>query len=174
LKFSAPDRKVPAPTAATAPVTNPNLSSKALRTASLAIAALFLMAAARVEFNIRGWRDRLIAHPSSQRIHTLAALPLENLSGDPGQEYFADGMTDEVITMLAKNSTLRITSRTSVMQYKGAHRPLQSAQTFLANIAPALGQHHSRSMLATSMMSVFGSRIPRSFTFSPTKPRGNS
>jgi TolB-like protein len=40
------------------------------------------------------------------------------------QEYFADGMTDELITMLAKDSTLRITSRTSVMQYKGAHRPL--------------------------------------------------
>jgi TolB-like protein len=42
----------------------------------------------------------------------------------PGQDYIADGMTDELITMLAKNSTLRIISRTSVMQYKGARRPL--------------------------------------------------
>ena len=42
----------------------------------------------------------------------------------PGKKYFADGMTDELTTMLAKNSTLRIVSRTSVMQYKGAHRPL--------------------------------------------------
>ena len=41
--------------------------------------------------------------PRPQRIHALAVLPLENLSGDPAQEYFADGMTDELITMIAKN-----------------------------------------------------------------------
>ncbi len=58
------------------------------------------------------------------KIASLAVLPLDNLSGDPGQDYFGDGMTDELITMLAKNSTLRIVSRTSVMQYKRAHRPL--------------------------------------------------
>jgi TolB-like protein/DNA-binding winged helix-turn-helix (wHTH) protein len=58
-------------------------------------------------------------------IRSLAVLPLENLSGDPAQEYFADGMTDEVITMLAKNPTLRVISRTSVMQYKKVHRPLR-------------------------------------------------
>ena len=57
-------------------------------------------------------------------ITSLAVIPLDNLSGDPNQEYFADGMTDELITMLAKDSNLRITSRTSVMQYKAAHRPL--------------------------------------------------
>ncbi|HMG88323.1 MAG TPA: winged helix-turn-helix domain-containing protein, partial [Terracidiphilus sp.] len=58
-------------------------------------------------------------------IRSLAVIPLDNLSGDPRQEYFADGMSDELIAMLAKDSTLRITSRTSVMQFKGAHRPLQ-------------------------------------------------
>ena len=58
-------------------------------------------------------------------IRSLAVLPLENLSGDPAQEYFADGMTDEVITMLAKNPSLRVISRTSVMQYKKVHRPLR-------------------------------------------------
>lgn len=58
-------------------------------------------------------------------IRSLAVLPLENLSGDPAQEYFADGITDEVITMLAKNPALRVTSRTSVMQYKKVHRPLR-------------------------------------------------
>ncbi|HLY43733.1 MAG TPA: winged helix-turn-helix domain-containing protein [Terracidiphilus sp.] len=57
-------------------------------------------------------------------ITSLAVIPLDNLSGDPNQEYFADGVTDELITMLAKDSNLRITSRTSVMQYKGAHKPL--------------------------------------------------
>ncbi len=58
-------------------------------------------------------------------IKSIAVLPLENLSGDPAQEYFADGMTDELITMLAKNPGLRVISRTSVMQYKKVHRPLR-------------------------------------------------
>jgi TolB-like protein len=95
-----------------------------VRTAFLAISALVLLAAALVGFNVRGWRDQLIARPNSQRIHALAVLPLENLSGDPTQEYFADGMTDELITMMAKNAELRVISRTSIMQYKKAHRPL--------------------------------------------------
>jgi TolB-like protein/DNA-binding winged helix-turn-helix (wHTH) protein len=66
------------------------------------------------------------------QVRSLAVLPLDNLSGNPSQDYFADGMTDELITMLAKNSTLRVVSRTSVMQYKGVHRPLPE-------IARALG-----------------------------------
>ena len=60
----------------------------------------------------------------SERIQALAVLPLENLSHDPEQEYFADGMTDELIANLAKIAALRVISRTSVMQYKGAKRPL--------------------------------------------------
>jgi TolB-like protein/DNA-binding winged helix-turn-helix (wHTH) protein/Tfp pilus assembly protein PilF len=74
----------------------------------------------------------MLRHTSAKPIRSLALLPLDNLSGDPAQEYFADGMSDELITMLAKNSTLRIVSRTSVMQYKGARRPLPE-------IARALG-----------------------------------
>jgi TolB-like protein/DNA-binding winged helix-turn-helix (wHTH) protein/Flp pilus assembly protein TadD len=66
------------------------------------------------------------------RITSLAVLPLDNLSGNPGEEYFADGVTDELTTMLAKSSTLRVVSRTSAMQYKGAHRSL-------SEIARALG-----------------------------------
>jgi TolB-like protein/DNA-binding winged helix-turn-helix (wHTH) protein len=58
-------------------------------------------------------------------IHSLAVLPLDNLSGGHEQDYFADGMTDELTTMLAKDSTLRIVSRTSAMQYKRASRPLR-------------------------------------------------
>jgi TolB-like protein/Tfp pilus assembly protein PilF len=58
------------------------------------------------------------------RIQSIAVLPLENLSGDPKQEYFADGMTEELIGALTKISSLRVISRTSAMQYKGAHRPL--------------------------------------------------
>ena len=61
------------------------------------------------------------SHLTTQ-ISALAVIPLENLSGDPDEEYFADGMTDELITDLAKTSSVRITSRTSVMQYKGTRK----------------------------------------------------
>ena len=57
-------------------------------------------------------------------IRSLAVLPLESLSGDASQNYFADGMTDELITDLAQISALRVISRTSVMAYKGARKPL--------------------------------------------------
>src|SRR6185312_1185125 len=57
-------------------------------------------------------------------IRSLAVLPLDNLSGDPSQEYFADGMTDELITELARIPNLRVVSRTSVVAEKDAHRPL--------------------------------------------------
>jgi TolB-like protein/tetratricopeptide (TPR) repeat protein len=57
-------------------------------------------------------------------IHSLAVLPLENLSGDKEQEYFADGMTDELITELGKIGALRVISRTSIMQYKATRKPL--------------------------------------------------
>jgi TolB-like protein len=57
-------------------------------------------------------------------IRSLAVLPLENLSGDPSQDYFSDGMTDELTTELGQISQLRVISRTSAMTYKGARRPL--------------------------------------------------
>ena len=63
-----------------------------------------------------GW---LPTAPRVPAMRTIAVLPLENLSGDPAQEYFADGMTDELITDLAKISGLRVISRTSVMKFKG-------------------------------------------------------
>jgi len=63
-------------------------------------------------------------HLGTKPIGSLAVLPLENLSHDPEQQYFADGMTDELITALAKISALRVVSRTSVMQYKGTKKPV--------------------------------------------------
>jgi len=57
-------------------------------------------------------------------LQSLAVLPLENLSGDPEQEYFADGLTDELITWLAKIGSLQVISRTITMHYKGVRRPL--------------------------------------------------
>jgi len=72
------------------------------------------------------WRvagERRSANLAGQ-VKTLAVLPLENLSGDPKQEYFADGMTDDLITELTKSKGVRVISRTSVMPYKNARRPL--------------------------------------------------
>jgi TolB-like protein/DNA-binding winged helix-turn-helix (wHTH) protein len=65
------------------------------------------------------------AMKAAEQIQAIAVLPLANLSGDVSQDYFADGMTDELITMLARNTSLRVTSRTSVMQHKAARRPLR-------------------------------------------------
>ncbi|MBZ5621413.1 MAG: winged helix-turn-helix domain-containing protein [Acidobacteriia bacterium] len=58
------------------------------------------------------------------RIRSLAVLPLANLSDDPQQEYFADGMTDALITDVSTIRAVKVISRTSVMQYKGAKKPL--------------------------------------------------
>jgi TolB-like protein/Tfp pilus assembly protein PilF len=60
----------------------------------------------------------------AESISSVAVLPMENLSNDPDEEYFADGMTDALITELARFGQLRIISRTSVMQYKRVRRPL--------------------------------------------------
>jgi TolB-like protein/Flp pilus assembly protein TadD len=75
-----------------------------------------------LEFNVAGSREWL-SHRTTP-IRSLAVLPLENLSSDPEQEYFADGMTDQLITDLSKIGALRVISRTSVMPYKGARKPL--------------------------------------------------
>ncbi|HZB43965.1 MAG TPA: protein kinase [Pyrinomonadaceae bacterium] len=64
------------------------------------------------------------APPPPTEIKSLAVLPLENLSGDTSQDYFADGMTEALITDLAKVGALRVISRPSVMQYRGARKPL--------------------------------------------------
>jgi len=61
---------------------------------------------------------------ASAKIRSVAVLPLESLSGDASQDYFADGMTDELITDLGQISALRVISRTSVMTYKHVHKLL--------------------------------------------------
>jgi len=73
--------------------------------------------------DIAGIRRRVFAR-SVPPIHSIVVLPLENLSGDPSQEYFADGITDALITELAQFSSFRVISRTSAMHYKGSRQPL--------------------------------------------------
>jgi TolB-like protein/DNA-binding winged helix-turn-helix (wHTH) protein/Flp pilus assembly protein TadD len=70
-----------------------------------------------------GWKLHSRNYPATV-IHSLAVLPLESLSNDASQDYFADGMTDELISDLGQLSALRVISRTSVMGYKHAHKPL--------------------------------------------------
>ena len=74
-------------------------------------------------FNLGGARQWL-SRQSNPTIRSIVVLPLQNLSGDPAQEYFADGMTDALITDLSKVSALRVISRTSAMHYKGTKESL--------------------------------------------------
>ncbi len=91
----------------------------------VAALAVLLIAVLAIPFNGRSVAARWIHHDTKNAIHSIAILPLSNFSGDPSQDYFADGMTDELITMLARDSTLSITSRTSVMRFKGSTRPMR-------------------------------------------------
>jgi TolB-like protein/DNA-binding winged helix-turn-helix (wHTH) protein/tetratricopeptide (TPR) repeat protein len=91
------------------------------RIAMLAVAVLIaLLAALPIVRRIQGASAAKRALP----IKSLAVLPLANFSGDPNQEYFVDGMTDKLITNLAQLSSLRVVSRTSIMQYKNSRKPL--------------------------------------------------
>ncbi len=85
---------------------------------------LGLLLAVVVGFNAGKLREWLRTTHDAPRIESLAVLPLQNLSGDAAQDYFADGMTDELITGLAMLGNLRVISRTSVMRYKTTTEPL--------------------------------------------------
>ena len=75
-------------------------------------------------FVLRHGRQGDVTASGVPRISSIAVLPLENLSNDPEQEYFVEGMTDEIITDLAKLPGIRVISRTSAVQYKGTHKTL--------------------------------------------------
>jgi TolB-like protein/Tfp pilus assembly protein PilF len=92
------------------------------RTAAAAVAVVLLFSVL-LGLNVGGLRERLVG-PPAPKIESIAVLPLENLSGDPEQEYFVDGMHEELIATLGKVEALTVISRTSVMQYKRARKPL--------------------------------------------------
>jgi TolB-like protein/DNA-binding winged helix-turn-helix (wHTH) protein len=120
-------------------VTERRLASRLLRSHRGAILATVLvllfsglvLVHGRGKFGVRdeGSRfipnERFFQHPgATAQIRSIAVLPLDNLSHDPEQEYFADGMTEALINNLSKIGALRIISRTSVMQYKATRKPL--------------------------------------------------
>ena len=79
-----------------------------------------------VGLNVGGLRDRILGRAAPARAVRLAVLPFENLSGDPEQEYFSDGMTGEMIAQLGRlhPETLSVIARTSVMRYKKTNAPI--------------------------------------------------
>jgi len=89
--------------------------------AGLGLAALVLAVAGLMAGS---FRERMLGKTPTAPIHSVAVLPLENLSHDPEQEYFANGMTDALITDLAKIHALRVISRNSIMVYKGKPKPM--------------------------------------------------
>ncbi len=84
----------------------------------------------------------------SETIDAIAVLPLANLSGDPNQEYFADGMTEALISDLGQIEALRVISRTSVMQYKGGTKPL-----------PAIGRELNVDAVVEGSVQSSGNRV---------------
>jgi TolB-like protein/DNA-binding winged helix-turn-helix (wHTH) protein len=119
----SPASEIPTPVrhngaAATAPGTG-------IRIRPLAWSAALLVAATTLLFTVNGrWLERFKRYLEPASIRSLAVLPLENLSGDPSQDYFADGITEELTTDLAKIPALRVICHTSVMRYKDHEKSL--------------------------------------------------
>jgi TolB-like protein/DNA-binding winged helix-turn-helix (wHTH) protein/Tfp pilus assembly protein PilF len=106
-----------------------------MRRIALAAGAIVVALVLLIALNVAGLRDRIVGaglvsargRPQGAplpKIESIAVLPLENLSRDPEQEYFADGMTEELITNLGKIGALRVISRTTAMHYKGTKKSL--------------------------------------------------
>jgi TolB-like protein/tetratricopeptide (TPR) repeat protein len=100
----------------------PGRGRRALVASAAGGMALLLAAGALLfAFNVGGFRTDVLGRSTTGE-RSLAVLPLINLSGDPGQDYFADGLTEELITRLAQVAALRVISRSSIMQYKGTRK----------------------------------------------------
>lgn len=117
-EVKAAETEVPGGVASAEPTVRKTLAPSVRWGVAVSVVVLLVVIFAVWVFSTRN------APPSPSRIRSLAVLPLESLSADASQDYFADGMTDELITDLGQISALRVISRTSVMAYKGARKPL--------------------------------------------------
>ncbi len=94
------------------------------RAAAVSIVAALVLAAAMFAVNTGGVRKLLAGPPRTATVQSLAVLPLESISQDPKQDYFAEGITDSLITELGQLSTIRVISHTSVRRYKKTEKTL--------------------------------------------------
>ena len=90
----------------------------------ISLAGIVAVVALLLGLNVGGLRGRLFGRAGRAQIDSVAVLPLDNLSGDPEQEYFAEGMADTLITELSKISALKVISRTSTMRYKKTEKSI--------------------------------------------------
>ena len=104
--------------------TRPTMALRPRLGAGAIAAVVVVIAAVIVATDAGGLRTRLLGGRKGAAIRSLAVLPLQNLSGDANQEYFADGMTEELIASLARIGAIQVTSRTSVMTFKGTKKRL--------------------------------------------------
>ncbi len=113
-------------------------ASRMPRRAALAAVGVALLLLTLLGLDVGGLRSRIFT-PASAGINSIAVLPLQNLSGDPNQEYFADGVTETLIGEFTRIRSLRVISRWSVMQYKDSRKPLPQVAKELGVDAVVLG-----------------------------------
>jgi serine/threonine-protein kinase len=129
--------------------------------ATLALAAGGILAVLALVLDLGGVRARLIGGPAEVPVRSLAVLPLANLSRDPGQDYFADGMTEMLIASLSQVRGLDVISRTSAMRYRGTDRTLRQIADELhvdAALEGAVMTSAGRVRLTVKLVRVAGER----------------
>ena len=117
-------QRLASPSSSYPPPPRPSVWGRVARMTAYGAAGLLTLALGLIAMNVGGLRDRLMGRTRPAQIRSIAVLPLGNLSGDPREDYFADGVTEALITELAQIGGLRVISRTSIMVYKGARKPL--------------------------------------------------
>jgi TolB-like protein/DNA-binding winged helix-turn-helix (wHTH) protein/Flp pilus assembly protein TadD len=107
-----------------------------------------VVAALLLAVNAGGLRVRLLGRSTPPRFHSIAVLPFANLSGDSAQEYFAEGMTEALVTRLGKNEALRVISQTSALHYKGTRETM-----------PAIGRQLNVDVVVEGAVLRVGNRV---------------
>lgn len=156
-RFAAPVESVPGGAETAGPPAAPQPKAAGLRWWWILSVLLLVLVGVAALFTSDegGLRNILAIGVSSPRIGSIAVLPLENLSGNPDQEYFADGMTEELVTALGKIGSFRVISRTSVMRYKRTQKPIPQIARELnvdAVIEGTVTQAGGRARITTNLL----------------------